>query len=75
MLKSINNQLIKQSIAQDTKTVLQVNDILHAELQNGCIIHGQIDKINSNNFLIDDDISGDMMYINFDEIVKVYFLG
>lgn len=57
------------------KLNLKVNDVLHAQLENETIIHGSIDKVNSDNFLIDDDISGDIMYIDFSEIKEVYFHG
>ena len=51
---------------------LKVNDILHATLKDGLIIHGQIDKITDTKFWIDDDISGDILVLDFSDIETVH---
>ena len=46
--------------------------LLHAKLENGAIIHGIIEEVYSNSFMIDDDISGDMFIVDNTEIKEVY---
>ena len=47
-------------------------DLLHAKLENGAIIHGIIEEVYNNSFMIDDDISGDMFIVKNTEIKEVY---
>ena len=47
-------------------------DLLHAKLENGSIIHGTIEEVYSNSFMIDDDISGDIFIVDNTEIKEVY---
>ena len=46
--------------------------LLHAKLENGEIIHGIIEEVYSNSFMIDDDISGDMFIVDNTEITEIY---
>ena len=46
--------------------------LLHAKLENGAIIHGIIEEVYNNSFMIDDDISGDMFIVENEEIKEVY---
>ena len=46
--------------------------LLHAKLENGAIIHGIIEKVYDNSFMIDDDISGDIFIVENEEIKEVY---
>lgn len=46
--------------------------LLHAKLENGAIIHGIIEEVYNNSFMIDDDISGDMFIVKNTEIKEVY---
>ena len=46
--------------------------LLHAKLENGSIIHGTIEEVYSNSFMIDDDISGDMFIVDNTEITEIY---
>ena len=46
--------------------------LLHAKLENGSIIHGTIEEVYSNSFMIDDDISGDIFIVDNTEIKEVY---
>ena len=50
---------------------LQVNAYINATLTNGCNIDGQIESINTNGFMIDDNISGDIFQVNNEEIETV----
>ena len=47
---------------------LQVNAYINATLTNGCNIDGQIDAISENGFMIDDNITGDIFFVNFAEV-------
>ena len=47
-------------------------DLLHAKLENGEIIHGIIEEVYSNSFMIDDDISGNMFIVDNTEITEIY---
>ena len=46
--------------------------LLHAKLENGAIIHGIIEKVYDNSFMIDDDISGDIFIVENEKIKEVY---
>ena len=46
--------------------------LLHAKLENGTIIHGIIEEVYNNSFMIDDDISGDIFIVENEEIKEVY---
>ena len=46
--------------------------LLHAKLKNGAIIHGTIEEVYNNSFMIDDDISGDIFIVENEEIKEVY---
>ena len=46
--------------------------LLHAKLENGAIIHGIIEEVYNNSFMIDDDISGDMFIVDNTEITEIY---
>ena len=46
--------------------------LLHAKLENGAIIHGIIEEVYNNSFMIDDDISGDIFIVENEEIKEVY---
>ena len=46
--------------------------LLHAKLENEAIIHGIIEEVYNNSFMIDDDISGDMFIVENEEIKEVY---
>lgn len=46
--------------------------LLHAKLENGAIIHGIIEEVYNNSFMIDDDISGDMFIVENSEIIEIY---
>ena len=46
--------------------------LLHAKLENGAIIHGIIEEVYSNSFMIDDDVSGDIFIVENKEIKEVY---
>ena len=46
--------------------------LLHAKLENGAIIHGIIEEVYNNSFMIDDDISGDVFIVENEEIKEVY---
>lgn len=50
---------------------IQVNDVLLVTLKNGSVLYGTIDKVSPENFLIDDNISGDIMVIDNFEIESV----
>lgn len=50
---------------------LQVNSYINAILTNGYNIDGIIDSVNSDSFMIDDDISGDIFIVNFQEIKQI----
>ena len=47
-------------------------DLLHAKLENGAIIHGIIEEVYNNSFMIDDDISGDIFIVDNTEITEIY---
>lgn len=49
------------------------NNVLHCRLKNGTTIHGTIDKVTDTELLVDDDISGDIMYVNTSEIEEIYY--
>ena len=51
---------------------LKVNDVLHATLKDGLTIHGQIDKITESGFWIDDDLSGDILVLDFSDVEIVH---
>lgn len=51
---------------------LKVNDVLHATLKDGLTIHGQIDKIADTEFWIDDDLSGDILVLQFSEVETIH---
>lgn len=51
---------------------LKVNDVLHAKLKDGTTIHGVIDKITDTKFWIDDDLSGDILVLEFSELKTIY---
>ena len=46
--------------------------LLHAKLENGAIIHGTVEEVYNNSFMIDDDISGDIFIVENEEIKEVY---
>ena len=46
--------------------------LLHAKLENGAVIHGIIEEVYNNSFMIDDDISGDIFIVENEEIKEVY---
>ena len=46
--------------------------LLHAKLENGAIIHGIVEEVYNNSFMIDDDISGDIFIVENEEIKEVY---
>lgn len=50
---------------------LQVNSYINATLNNGYNIDGIIDSVNNDSFMIDDDISGDIFIVNFQEVKQV----
>ena len=51
---------------------LEKGNLLHAKLKNGEIIHGIIEKVYNNSFMIDDDISGDILVLDNEEIEEIY---
>lgn len=51
---------------------LEKGDLLHAKLRNGETIHGIIEKVYNNSFMINDDISGDILVLDNEEIEEVY---
>ena len=46
--------------------------VLDAKVVNGAIIHGIIEEVYNNSFMIDDDISGDIFIVKNEEIKEVY---
>ena len=46
--------------------------LLQAKIKNGAIIHGIIEEVYNNSFMIDDDISGDIFIVENEEIKEVY---
>jgi len=50
---------------------LQVNAYINATLTNGCNIDGQIFSIDTNSFMIDDNITGDIFSVNNNEIETI----
>lgn len=51
---------------------IESGTLLHAKLENGAIIHGIIEEVYNNSFMIDDDISGDMFIVDNTEIKEIY---
>ena len=51
---------------------IEKGTLLHAKLENGAIIHGIIEEVYNNSFMIDDDISGDIFIVEYEEIKEVY---
>ena len=51
---------------------IEKGTLLHANLENGTIIDGTIEKIYDNSFMIDDNISGDVFIVENEEIKEVY---
>ena len=51
---------------------IEKGTLLHAKLENGSIIHGTIEEVHDNSFMIDDDISGDIFTVENAEIKEVY---
>ena len=51
---------------------IEKGTLLHAKLENGAIIHGTIEEVYNNSFMIDDDISGDIVIVENEEIKEVY---
>ena len=51
---------------------IEKGTLLHAKLENGAIIHGIIEEVYNNSFMIDDDISGDIFIVGNEEIKEVY---
>ena len=51
---------------------IEKGTLLHAKLENGVIIHGIIEEVYNNSFMIDDDISGDIFIVENEEIKEVY---
>ena len=51
---------------------LKRGSVLHAELKDGTIIHGCIDRVSATDILVDDNVSGDIMVVGFDEIVETF---
>ena len=51
---------------------IEKGTLLHAKLKNGTIIHGIIEEVYNNSFMIDDDISGDIFIVENEEIKEVY---
>ena len=51
---------------------LKKGNLLHAKLKNGEIIHGIIENVYNNSFMIDDDISGDILMLDNEEIEEIY---
>ena len=51
---------------------IEKGTLLHAKLENGAIIHGIIEEVYNNSFMIDDDISGDIFIVENEEIKEVY---
>ena len=47
-------------------------NLWHAKLENGAIIHGIIEEVYNNSFMIDDDISGDMFIVDNTERTEIY---
>ena len=51
---------------------IEKGTLLHAKLENSAIIHGTIETVYENSFMIDDDISGDIFMVENEEIKEVY---
>lgn len=49
---------------------IQINDYVSATLNNGTHIDGTIYSVDSEGFMIDDNISGDIFYVAYAEIKK-----
>lgn len=51
---------------------LEKGNLLHAKLKSKTVIHGIIEKVYNNSFMIDDDISGDILVLDNEEIEEIY---
>lgn len=54
---------------------MKVNDVIRITLKDGCVFDGTIDSIeeDSHYYIIDDNISGDMVVVNFVDIDKIEY--
>lgn len=50
---------------------IKVNAVLHAVLVDGQPVYGTVDKISEGSFLLDDNVTGDVIAINFSEIKEI----
>lgn len=50
---------------------IKVNVVLRAILIDGQFVYGTVDKISEGSFLLDDNVTGDVIAINFSEIKEI----
>lgn len=50
---------------------IKVNAVLRAILIDGQFVYGTVDKISEGSFLLDDNVTGDVIAINFSEIKEI----